>query len=503
MQPLVSPQEMVAADRRAISAGTPAEVLMERAGRAIARAAIEMAGGRYGKTALVVCGPGNNGGDGFVAARRLAEEGLKVTCVPASGRKDLPAAAKHHLEELRRAGVNPRPFELSSLPPGFDVVVDALLGTGSTGAPSAPMAAAISLMNSAGPVVAADIPSGVDGSTGAVPGAAIQAQVTVAIERQKWGTALSPGAGQAGRVVVAPVGIELAPSNEHLLEERDVAGALPKRTSTSHKGSAGSVALLAGSPQMAGAAVLAARAVDRSGAGYVRVGTVSSARRIVAERLPEALTSDLGEDWDASSWGAFEHEVKRSDAVILGPGLGGSDAARTLVAAALERTDLPLVLDADGLNAIAGSEELVKGRRAPTVMTPHIGEMARLLETDNESVLGDTLGAARRAAERYGCVVLLKGPRTVVAEGERAVVNPFGSPALGTAGSGDVLSGAIGAMLAAGLGPFEAAWTGAAIHGRAGELCTQALGDIGVVAWDIAEALPLAVSSVLSRNLPV
>ena len=306
---------------------------------------------------------------------------------------------------------------------------------------------------------------------------------------------MSPGAGHAGRVIVAPIGIPLGGADEHLLERADVADALPKRTSTSHKGSAGSVALLAGSPQMAGAAVLAARGADRSGAGYVRVGTVTSARRTVSDRLPEVLTSDLGEDWDASSWEQFEHEVQRSDALVLGPGLGGSDAARALVGSALDRTDLPLLLDADALNAIAGSDALVKQRRVPVVLTPHIGEMARLLDVDNQEVLADTLGAARRAAERYGCVVLLKGPRTVVAEKERAVINPFGSPALATAGSGDVLSGAIGSMLAAGLEPFEAAWTGAAIHGRAGELCAERQGQLGVVAWDIAEALPLAVSS--------
>lgn len=495
MQPLVSPHEMAVADKRAISAGTPAEELMDRAGRAIARAAIAVAGGRYGKTALVVCGPGNNGGDGFVAARRLSQEGLKVTCVSVAGTKDVFEEAAHHRDQLRRAGISIRSFDPSTLPSHFDVVVDALLGTGSRGAPRDNIAAAIAFMNGAGPVVAADIPSGVDGATGAIPGEAVTAHVTVAIERQKWGTALSPGAGRAGQVFVAPIGIALGDSKEHLLEAADVALSLPKRTFTSHKGSAGSVALLAGSPQMAGAAVLAARGVDRAGAGYVRVGTVTSARRVIAERLPEVLLSDLGEDWDASSWDKFEHELQRSGALILGPGLGGSDAARALVESSFQRTDLPILVDADGLNAIVGSDELVRKRSAPVVMTPHIGEMARLLEIENEEVMGDTLGAARRAAERYGCVVLLKGPRTVVAEEDRAVINPFGSPALATAGSGDVLSGAIGAMLAAGLEPFEAAWTGAAIHGRAGELCAEARGELGVVAWDIAEALPLAVSS--------
>ena len=374
MLPLVSPQEMAAADQRAISAGTPAEQLMDRAGRAVARAAIEEAGGRYGKSALVLCGPGNNGGDGFVAARRLAQEGLKVTCMTVTGTpKDLPGAAAHHLAELRGAGVRVRSFDPSAARGRFDVVIDAVLGTGSHGAPEGIFAAAIRSMNAAGPVVSADIPSGVDGATGAVPGEAVHAQVTVAIECQKWGTALSPGAAHAGRVVVAPIGIPVPDPNVHLSEASNVAGSLPKRTPSSHKGSAGSVALLAGSPEMAGAVALAARGADRSGAGYVRIGTVTSARRVIAEKLPETLTTDLGETWGPGSWDAFEHEVKRSDALILGPGLGDSDEARRLVETALGQADLPLVLDADGLNAIAGSEASLRERSAPTVITPHAG----------------------------------------------------------------------------------------------------------------------------------
>lgn len=495
MQPLVSPKEMAEADERAISAGTPEEVLMDRAGRAVARAAIAVAGGRYGKRALVVCGKGNNGGDGFVAARRLTQEGLKVSCVSVGDTGDLPAAAAHHLREMERAGVRARSFDPAAAYGSFDVVVDALLGTGASGAPRGDARAAIDVMNEAGPVVAVDIPSGVDGDTGAVPGAAVRAAVTVAIERPKVGTALAPGWARAGRVIVQPIGIPLEDAGVHSLEVSDVAAALPKRGPMIHKGSAGTVALLAGSPHMAGAAVLAARGADRAGAGYVRVGTVTPARAVVAQRLPEVLVSDLGDDWDGSSWDRFEEAVASADALVIGPGLGDGDAARTLVRTALASTDHPVVLDADGLNAIAKLGQGLSGRIAPTVMTPHAGELARLLETDTDEVLADTLVSARRAAKRFGCVVLLKGPRTVIADEERAVVNPFGSPSLATAGSGDVLSGVIGSLLAAGLDPFDAAWAGAALHGRAGEICSHEQGDAGTVAWDIAEALPLAFSS--------
>lgn len=497
MQPLVSPQEMASADAAAISAGTPAEVLMDRAGRAVARAAIEVAGGRYDRRALVVCGKGNNGGDGFVAARRLLQEGVKVTCVLVGDASDLPAAAQHHLRRFRRAGGLVRPLDPSSLDGRrFDVVIDALLGTGSRGAPQGDYAAAIKTINAAGSVVAVDIPSGVDGATGSIAGEVVDAGVTVAIQRQKLGTALAPGSSVSGKVVVVPIGIQLGDADVHLVESSDVRRVIPQRGAMAHKGSAGSVALLAGSPHMTGAAVLAARAADRSGAGYVRVGTVTSARQVIESRLPEALVSDLGENWGGDPWARFEDETQRSDALIVGPGLGDGDAARALVEAAVNATSLPLLLDADGLNVVAKAKGLLDGRSAPTVMTPHVGEMARLLGIEAREVLTDTLSAARRAAEKFGSVVLLKGARTVVARPDgRAVVNPHGSPSLATAGSGDVLSGVIGALLAEGLDPFAAAWAGAAIHGRAGEICADGRGTRGVVAWDVAEALPLSLSS--------
>jgi hydroxyethylthiazole kinase-like uncharacterized protein yjeF len=494
MQPLVSPQEMAKADEAAISAGTPAEILMDRAGRAVARAAIDVAGGRYGKSALVVCGKGNNGGDGFVAARRLSREGLKVSCVLVGETSDVKGAAAHHLAELRRAGISVATFDPTRPARRYDVVIDALLGTGSSGAPRAGAAAAIRLMNESGPIVAADIPSGVDGLTGGVPGESVSAAVTVAIERQKLGSALAPGFDRAGRVEVAPVGIPVTGENAFLLSPADVGRVIPVRGAMSHKGSTGSVALVAGSKDMSGAAVLCARAADRAGAGYVRVGTVTAARAVVAERLPEALVTDLGDDWDGSSWSSFRHEAERSDALLIGPGLGTGSAAEGLVDVALAETDHPIVLDADGLNAIAGRDEALKARRSPTVLTPHVGEMARLLDIENAEVLADTLGTARRAAETFGCIVLLKGARTVVARPDgRAVVNPIGSPALATAGSGDVLGGVIAAFLAAGLEAFDAAWAGAAVHGRAGELAAEGRGTTGVVAWDVAEALPLAL----------
>lgn len=496
MEPLVSPEEMAAADEAAISSGIPAEILMERAGRAVARAAIGVAGGRYGKRALVVCGKGNNGGDGFVAARRLLAEGLGVTCVLVSDREGITGPAAHHLGALRRAGAVVRRFDPAAPPGSFDVVVDALFGTGFHGAPSGDAAKAIEMMSVAGPIVAADIPSGINGMTGAIESCAVDARITVAIERQKLGTALAPGFSKAGRVIVAPVGISVPAADVHLATADDVTRVLPKRTAMSHKGSTGAVALLAGSTEMPGAAVLTARAADRTGAGYVRLGTTSFTRRVAAIRLPEALVADLGDDWTEESWGHFGSAVARSDALAIGPGLGQSGGARSLVLAALADAECPVLVDADGLNVIAMSTDALRSRAAPSVITPHAGEMGRLLDVDTRTVVADPLKAAQRAAEQFGCVVLLKGPRTVVTcPTGKSVITASGGPMLATAGSGDVLSGVITALMAAGVEPFEAAWVGAHIHGRAGEIAASDQGMSGLVAWDIAEAVPMAIAT--------
>lgn len=497
MKPLLSPHQMAEADSAAIEAGTPAHVLMERAGRAVARAAIAQAGGRYGKKAVVVCGKGNNGGDGFVAARLLANEGLTVTCTDAGGPFESSDASLHHRDALRRRGIEMRPFDPTLLDDA-DVVIDAIFGTGFRGAAEGAVGKVIeSIAASSAPVVSVDIPSGVAGATGAVEGPAVRADRTVAIAGEKLGTAVGSGATHAGRVDVVDIGIPLPAVDAHKAEASDVARLLPSRKPDAHKRSNGSVAVLAGSTGMSGAALLCCEGAMRSGAGYVTLGStvevVEAANAVIPEVLKRALWD--GNGMSAVSLERFADVIERADSVVLGPGLRDRPGQRTLVHRALASIEQPVVLDADGLNVLVGDASPLIERDAATVITPHPGELARLVDRSTTDIGSDRVEAARAAARDLRCVVLLKGFRTVVAEPTgRVVISPTGGPELATAGTGDVLSGVIGALLGQGLGAFEAAWAGAYVHGLAGEVAARGVAGRGVMAWDVAEAVPEALA---------
>lgn len=500
MRPLLTPAEMAAADQAAIDAGTPVEVLMDRAGRAVARAAIDMMGGRYGKKVVVVCGKGNNGGDGYAAARVLRREGVGVRCLAVADPAELKGAARIHHDRAVAAGVRVDRFERDRLN-GVDLIVDAILGTGIRGPAEGAVAGVIGSINSSDvDVLAIDIPSGVDGSTGSTRGPAIEALVTVAMAAEKVGTAIGRGAALAGAVQVTDIGILVPKTTCAMTQGRDVPGVLPTREVDSHKRSNGSVALIAGSDGMTGAAILAARGAVRMGAGYVTVAVTRNVDAILSEALPEVLTRLVteAEVLDGDAIENFKGVLERSDAVALGPGLGQGESQYALVARVLREVDLPLVVDADGLNVLAGRSDALVERSAPAVITPHPAELARLLEREPGSVQGDRLASARDAAERFGAVVVLKGFRSIVAHPDgRCVVNPTGGPSLATAGTGDVLTGAIAALLAAGLDPFAAAWATTYVHGVAGDLA----GDVGTIAWDVAEALPDATELVRSEAI--
>lgn len=501
MRPVLTPREMAAADEGTIAGGTPADVLMERAGGAVARAALRIAGGRYGKTALVFCGPGNNGGDGFVAARRLRAEGVHVRCFFVGDPERAAGAAAHHLDLMRRAGVAAEPF--SGGVQGADVVIDALFGTGFRGSAEGEAAKAIDAMNAlAAPTVAVDVPSGVAGATGAVAGPAVRATATVVMAAEKVGTACGEGAAHAGAVEVADIGVEVPATRVHVSDASDVRAHLAARSLTAHKGSGGTVAVLAGSEAMTGAALLTARGAYRAGCGYVRLGSSAAVKRASAVALPEVVGRVIAPDgYSADAWEAFAPDIQRSAAVALGPGLGRGEGERDLVLRALAESEIPLVLDADALNNLEGRPGALAEARSPVVITPHPGEMARLAGIAPEEVQRDRLGCARRAAQTFACVVLLKGYRTVIAapSGD-AVIDPAGGPALATAGTGDVLTGVIAALVAAGAPAFEAAWSGAFLHGVAGALAAETRGPDGVVAWDVAEELPGAIARIRSHG---
>ena len=511
MRPLLRPEEMARADRATIEAGTPVDVLMDRAGRAVARAAIRMAGGRNGRRALVVCGKGNNGGDGFVAARRLAREGLGVTCLVTFDATEANGAPAHHLRLLREAGVVPRPFSPTVIEESFDVVVDAIFGTGFSGTPKGAAAEAIKALDGLPNVVAVDIPSGVDGLTGSVEGGAIHAAITIALAAQKLGTVLLPGASFAGAVEVADIGIDVrdwkhgdadatggrAGPYVEMVEERDVAASLTPRPLGAHKRSSGSVAVLAGSSDMRGAALLTSLGALRMGAGYATLGSTADVQAAAASARPELLCrtvtdSDvLGKD----AFDRFADVIERADVLAVGPGMGTGDEQSALVERILAEVPFPVVLDADAINVLVGNGAALAERLGASVITPHPTELARLLGSSTEEVTADRVGAAAEAGRRFpNSAVVLKGFRTIVAfgRGAAALVIPTGGPELATAGTGDVLTGALATILAGGLPRGAAGAVAAYVHGLAGSIAAEDKGTHGVLAVDVAEALPAA-----------
>ena len=496
------------ADERAIEGGTPAEVLMDRAGRAVARVAIDQADGRYGKRAVVICGKGNNGGDGFVAARELARAGVRVTCFVTFAVEEATGPAAHHLKLMRAAGLRERPFEATSLlRRPADVIVDAIFGTGFRGRADGPEAAAIEEVNrSSVPVVAADIPSGVEGATGAVEGEGVRADVTVAFAAPKVGTILMPGASYAGRIETVDIGIDpevvdgadLGPYIA-LVEQADVRAQPWSKARGSHKLSAGAVGILAGSDLIIGAALLTGRGALRAGSGYVLLGSTRAVVDAAAIATPELVCHQVGpgEGLGPDALDAFKPALERASVVAIGSGLGRGAPQAELVRRVLDELEVPVVVDADALNALDGDLEPVAKRAAPTVLTPHAGELARLLSVPRSEVEKDPLAFAVRVSREAGnAVVICKGEPTLVAgnRGSHVFVVDSGGPELATAGSGDVLTGLVAARLTAVPDAMAAAIGAAYIHGRAGRLVAGRRGSLGLAAWDLAEALPRVTS---------
>jgi len=479
---------------------------MERAGDAVTRMTLEIAGGAYGRRAVVVCGKGNNGGDGLVAARLLDHQGMRVTVVAldeAALRSDLVGSQAARLgseTDVRVRTLDALARELARA----DVAVDAIFGTGFGGAVQGEAAQAIKVLDaSAVPVVAVDIPSGVDGATGSVEGLAVHAAVTVVMGVLKPGVVLFPGAAHAGIVEVADIGIppDLVHSNLSLVEFADIARLLPTRATQSHKRSSGVVLLVGGSRSMTGSIALAAQAAYRAGAGLVTVATAASAVPIVEASVTEAIYLPLPETGDGTiAEEAFEvlwDRLGDFDAFALGPGLSRNEASAEFARRVAAAVPAALVLDADGLGAFAGRASDLRDRAAADlVLTPHAGEFARLSGQEVSEVEADRVGSVRLLAAEVEATVLLKGPRTLIGSSGGAVrVNPTGSAALATAGSGDVLTGTIAAFLGRGLDGPDAAMAGAFVHGLAGMFAGETTGE-GSTAHDVAMYLPGAIEEV-------
>jgi NAD(P)H-hydrate epimerase len=473
MLPVLLADDVKRQDAMASARGVSVEQLMENAGWAVARAARRLLGSAYGRRVVIVCGKGNNAGDGLVAGRVLASQGAHATAVLTSDRHSKLAA----LNLDRFPGRVVPPYALSRELDRADLVIDAIFGVGLSRAPEGSAAEAIDLCASAtAPTLAVDVPSGIDANTGGVPGSAITARATVTFTGYKPGLLFSPGVEHSGEVEIADIGIAGSDTAVAVLQERDVAASLPRRARAAHKRKAGTVLVIAGSRAMPGAAALVTGACVQVGAGLTTLCAPEDVCRIVLARVPEITTIPLPENsegiFDSKALDIVGPRLSEFTTIVMGPGMGTHSATVDAVRAVVEAATSPLVIDADGLNALAGATDVLRARRAqnrPTVLTPHTGELARLTNKQPAELDADRLAAARAAARDLGSVVVFKGPGTVVA-GDETLINPTGGPALAQGGTGDVLAGMVAGLLAqkesAGARDVAAAvW----LHGAAGD----------------------------------
>lgn len=515
---VVTTAQMRALDRRTIELGTPGSVLMERAGRGIAEWIRRECGAACRRGVLVLAGRGNNGGDGFVVARLLKERGHRVTVVLFPERERIVGDARIYLDRWRRArgrtieleGADPKDTLAQELP-RCGVVVDALLGTGLSSEVSGPIGSAIEMLATleepdrsgrARPfVVAVDLPSGLDGDRGEPRGAAVRADATVTLGAVKVGLVLPVARPWVGRLELVDIGLASEAWQDldatlEVSEPSSLRSLVPIRATAAHKGTHGHLLVVAGSRGKTGAAILAARGAFRSGVGLVTVACPNEAVALVAAGGPEWMTDPI-RGLSAKEW---RQRLAGKTACVVGPGIGAAPQTSRLVRWLVTRAQVPMVLDADGLNAVATVPDLLTGAPRGLVLTPHPGEMSRLVRRPVAEIQGARIDAALALAKRVGAVVALKGSGTVVAAPDgRVMVNRSGGPLLATGGTGDVLAGLIGGLLAQGLEPFAAARLGVYLHGCAADRLAPGFGDAGALASEIADEIPGARLALLRR----
>jgi ADP-dependent NAD(P)H-hydrate dehydratase / NAD(P)H-hydrate epimerase len=497
LEPCLDAEEMRATDRWAIQErGVPGLELMETAGRAVADAAAEVAGS---SRAAAICGKGNNGGDGLVAARALREMGFEVDALLLAPGDQLSGDAQANLERFDGAR-EVDPGEIASAIEGTGVVVDAIFGTGFAGTPRDPAASAIDAMNeAAAPVVATDVASGVNAASGEVEGRAVAADVTVTFHAPKLGHWVAPGKEHTGELRVAPIGIPVgAPIQPKagLIDPR-VLELAPPRGAGSTKFTSGQVVIVGGSRGLTGAVCLAARGAIRAGAGYATVAVPAELEAIFEIKLTEVMSLGCASRDGRLRPAASEQilgATERAACVVLGSGMGREQGTQRLARELTERIEAPLVIDADGLNAYAARIDALADRDGPFVLTPHAGEMGRLLDRDSNAVDAKRVESAKEAATRSGGVVLLKGDDSIVTDGQRVAVNRISSPQLATAGTGDVLSGVVAALIARGLEPFAATCAAVVAHSRAGHAAGERVGHDSVIAGDVVDSIPAGLA---------
>ncbi len=506
--PVVTAHEMSNIDDRAIHEyGIPSACLMETVGAKSAQRIWETYG-KAGLRVLVVCGKGNNGGDGFVIARHLCNAGADVEVATLFPLRDAAGDAAVFLNVLGKMEIlvfevdeaSASSFEMTLK--DADIIVDAILGTGFRPPARGLPAEAIRILSRCGtPIVAVDVPSGLDATSGGATPPHLEAELTLALGALKRGHILMPAAGHVGELASLDIGIPQKCMDEenvsfHMIERSDVAENLPRRFPDAHKGDAGHVFLIAGAPGMSGAALMAAMAALRSGAGRVTLGVPESIYPLLENGYPEIMTLSLPATKSGSvDATAFDVIVERSEemsALVVGPGLGTNPRMLELVHLLVQHVDGPIVLDADGLNALSQDLTILDGRLAQLILTPHPGEMARLLGVSPGEVQEARVAHASRFAVDHRLDLALKGWGTIVATAEGETwYNPTGNSDMATAGSGDVLAGVIGSLLAQGLSHKWALLSGVYWHGLSGELASSEVGGLGITATDILRALPM------------
>jgi ADP-dependent NAD(P)H-hydrate dehydratase / NAD(P)H-hydrate epimerase len=513
---IATAQQIKNIDRRAIREfGIPGPVLMENAASAIMAEMEKYFDGLMGVRVGIFCGKGNNGGDGLALARRLSIRGVPVRVALLASFTAVSGEAKINLSILRKMNVeitqNASARLVADVAEWSDIIVDALLGVGLSSPLKGLYAQAVDTINASGrPVVAIDVPTGIDSDTGDVMGTAIMADLTVTMAVLKRGLVLFPGARHSGTVRVADIGIpseviEKETINVRLLNKGSLLGILGRRAQDAHKGDFGHLLIVAGSPGKAGAAAISAKSALRTGAGLVSVATPNSLVPIIQQQVFESMCIPSAESIDGTIGLGAETELlkvaAKMSACALGPGLSTHYETATMVRNFLQQITIPVVIDADGLNALNGYLAVIKKAKCPVIMTPHPGEMARLLNITISDVQKDRIGIATLFAAKYNVTLVLKGAGTVVANPNGLVyINTTGNPGMATGGTGDALTGMIGSLLAQGYASLQAACLGVYLHGLAGDLAVKDKGEAGMIAGDLIEKIPQALEQTLESS---
>ena len=509
---LVTGSEMKRLDSWAIGEyGIPSLLLMENAGAAVAKKAIEICTDVRGRQILILVGKGNNGGDALVCARHLHEVGADIRMFLFFAPDFFAGDAQKNWELAKKLGIRWNLIEdensyylLKMCLNQSILIIDGIFGTGFRGSPVKSIDRAIQAVNeSPCPILSIDIPSGLNADNGKVEGSCIRAQHTVTLAWAKRGLVLFPGKRYTGELEIARISLpeqalSILESEEYYLDKEHVQGLLPVRDWEGHKNSFGHVLVIAGSAGMTGAALLASKAGLRVGAGMVTACLPCSVADYFDAVLPEAITFSVEETRNRtisqSAWPEIEQQLPQKKAVVFGPGMTAQNSTRELLAKLLENVSVPLVIDADGLNALALDPSVLKSATAPVILTPHPGEMGRLLDITTLEVQENRIEVAKLAAEEFNAIIVLKGAATIIATpGGSVFINSTGNPGLATAGTGDVLAGTIGGLLAQGMEPLDAVKVGVYCHGLAGDIVAANKGMRGMIASDILEALPQAL----------